>query len=162
MVSISNVWQYSQKTVGCFPIMRNVLFQLLCPILSLVIPISSLIVPPQFLNVSTWFWMAYKCLPLAPLSHFRCHSLTASFQTIFFPSDFDVFIFTSIFSFVYVCLANIHSLIAPLTEVKICLLVTFSMWWINKPWPLIAPKCLHELGSKSVESHYIVPLLLYM
>ncbi len=133
---VSNVWQYSQKPVGCFPIMCNVLFKLLCPILSLVITISSLLVPPQFLNVPTLFWKAYRCLPLASLSRLHCHSLTASFQTIFFPSDFDIFIFTSIFSIVIVCLANLST--------QNC------------------PKCLHELGSKSVESHYIFPLLLYM
>ncbi len=102
---VSNVWQYSQKPVGCFPIMCNVLFKLLCPILSLVITISSLLVP-------TLFWKAYRCLSLASLSHLRCHSLTASFQTIFFPSDFDIFIFTSIF-FLIVCLANLSTLSLP-------------------------------------------------
>ncbi len=85
---VSNVWQSSQKTV-CFPIMCNVLFKLQRPILSLVITISSLLVPPQLLNASSLFWMAYRCLPLASLSHLRCHSLPfASFPNNILPFRF--------------------------------------------------------------------------
>ncbi len=102
---VSNIWQYSQKPVRCFPIMCYVLFKLLCPILNIVITMSSL-VPRSFLNVSTLFWMACKCLPLASLSH-----LTLPFSNSFFPNNmlpfrfwrfyiyFNILFFNCLFSF---------------------------------------------------------------
>ncbi len=118
--------------------------------MTLFLVLSSLFL--QFLNVSTLFWMAYKCLPLV---------YGAILQTILFPSDLDIFIFTSIFSFLIVCLASLSTLSLPKMPTAgvqiswISLHLSFSLVYVvnisyNRSWWLLDTPVLRLYSAVSV------------